>query len=167
MLDLSFSNIVHSNTLNFAILVALIVYVLKKLNVADAVENLRTKIETGIKLSENKKKSAHKNLKSAEIEREALPKELENIENIAKNSLKSLESKILDEATQQIKHIEDGVEKAVDSERNKITSALTKGVSGASIELATKNMKNMLAQDMDLHTKFIMEAIDELDGAGL
>lgn len=164
MLDFSFENILHSNVINFLILIALIGWIISKLDIKTVIESKRKKIEDTVVNSESAKSDAHLALKDAEEQRQLIPKEIDAIKSSAESTLKSLEDKILNDAKDQIVHIEENVEKILESEKNKITSSLSKGVSKASVALAKENIKNALTKDIEMHNKFIAKSIEELDG---
>ena len=58
MFDLSFNNIIHSNLINFSVMVAIIVWLCLKLNIAEKLEVLRKNIENKITSSEKDKEKA-------------------------------------------------------------------------------------------------------------
>ena len=45
MFDFSWSNILHSNVINFAIMIAFFAYIIKKLNVGQKIEDMRVSIQ--------------------------------------------------------------------------------------------------------------------------
>lgn len=167
MFDLSFENIVHSNIINFAVLIALIGFIINKIRVADMLESKRKSVETTVKTAEEQNSTSKVNLKKAEKEVENLPQTLLEIEVQAKDNLSKLEEKLSLEVKNVIASIEKNVEKTVESEVSKITRSLTSGVSEASIKLAENSILKQLEKNPKLHDRFIGEAIDELENVNI
>lgn len=155
--------IVESNTFNFVIFVAIIVLVLKKAKIGDAIAALQQKI---IKIIEDVKKNrddAHSELLQAEKAVENLGTELKEIVSDAENSAKVLGEKILNEAKKQVEDIENNAKKVIEAEEKLIISNLSKQTSKQSIEAAKSHITNVLTETPTLHEKYINESIDELD----
>ena len=53
MLDFSFSNILHSNVINFAIMIALFVFIGYKLKVGQKIEDMRVSIKNKVEVEIN------------------------------------------------------------------------------------------------------------------
>ncbi len=167
MFDLSFHNILHSNVINFTVLIALIAFIVNKIRVADIIEAKRKSVETTVTTAEEQNSFSKVNLKKAEKEVENLPQTLLEIEVQAKDNLSKLEEKIVSEAKNVISNIEKNIEKVIESEASKINRSLTSGVSSASIKLAESNILKQLNANPELHNRFIGQAIDELENVNI
>lgn len=157
------NTIVYSNTFNFIVFVAIIIFVAKKANIGAAVEALQVKI---IKIIDDAKKEhaqAKEKLLNAEKAVENLPKELEGLMQDATKSAEVISQKILVEAQKQIENIEANATKVIEAEEKLLISQLTKNTSKASVELAKTHIKSTLDETPTLHEKYINESIDELD----
>lgn len=163
MFNFSIQNIIHSNALNFAMMIAFLAWVLKKAKVPESLEAGRKKTEDTVNDAVKTKQNSHEGLKDAELSLQGLGSEVEKIFGSANSTLKSLEAKIVEDTEKQIQNIENNIEKIVSSEEGKVKSKLTKGVSNASVALAQQNIEKMLESNKELHDKFIYDSINELD----
>lgn len=167
MFDLSFENILHSNFINFLILLGIIIFLVLKIDVKKIVETKRKSVENTVKNADIENNSSKLNLKNAQKEVEDIPVKLKEIEETAKDSLHTMEEKLKFEAQKQLSSIEKNIEKVIESESSKVNLMLSKGVSTASLRLAEDNIKNQLETNPELHKKFINQAIDELENVNL
>lgn len=155
--------IVYSNTFNFIVFVAIIAWVLVKIDIKSAITALQQKI---IKIINDVKKE-HENalyaLKNAEKAVEKLPEELEGIMQDAAKSAETISKKVLSEAEKQVKSIEANAKKVIDAEEKLLISKLTKSTSSLSVETAKNHIQNVLVETPTLHEKYINESIEELD----
>lgn len=155
--------IVYSNTFNFVVFVAILVWIFKKINISAIVDNLRQKIIELIEAARKAKEDAQIQLKEAEKSVENLPQELKTILEDADKSAKTIEQKLLDEAKQQVESIESNAQKTIKAEEKVIKSNLISKTSKASVELAKSHVKSVLVKNPELHEKYINASIDELD----
>ena len=81
----------------------------------------------------------------------------------AENHGQDLAEKIFKDTELKIKQIENNIEKVIDTEEKTLSADLTKKTVKASVELAVKQVQNILANNPQLHEKFINESIDEID----
>lgn len=163
MLNFSLENIIHSNAVNFVLMLVFLAWALKKAKVDDSIEEGRKKTENHINNSVETKKKSEEELKNAQLAVDNLDSEVEKIFDSAKTTLKSLEAKIVEDTEKQVQNIEGTIEKIVSSEVGKVNLKLTKGVSNASVALAQQNIEKMLDSNKELHEKFIYESIEDLD----
>lgn len=155
--------IVYSNTFNFIVFVAIIAWIVVKIDVKSAITSLQQKI---IKIIEDVKKEhedALSALKNAEKAVEKLPEELDGIMQDAAKSAETISRKILTEAEKQLESIETNAKKVIDAEEKLLISKLTKSTSSLSVDTAQKHIQNVLVETPTLHEKYINESIDELD----
>ena len=79
MLDFSFDNILHSNLLNFVVMVAILGLIIHKLNVKKMLEDQRNKIEDSVNGSVDTKNAAYSSLEKAKAEEANLENEINSI----------------------------------------------------------------------------------------
>ena len=159
--------LIHSNTLNFFIVLAILVVIVVKLNLKDKIEVLRDEIRTYVESSVNEKNVPEKNLSLIKEKIQQLPATIEDIEKSTKNSVKSLGEKIKADIQEQKQDIANSAERIFNLETKKFKQKLTSILSEKSVEIARDNAINQLKENNELHNKYIDSAIDELDGISL
>lgn len=155
--------LIQSNTLNFLIVLFLIIFLVVKLNLKQKIETLRIEIKDYVDASVNEKEQSDKNLEIIKKKVDKLPLVIEKIQKSTENSVKNLGEKIKNEIEEQKKDIENNAERIFNLETKKFKEKLTSLLSEKSVEIARENALNQLAQNNDLHNKYIDNAIDELD----
>lgn len=164
MLDLSWNNILHSNALNFIIMVGIFLFIAYKMKVSQAVENHRASIQKSIEDSDLMKKNAADELKNVEKSLENLPQELDGILKNAENTAKAFENKTKSEIDALVQSIKATTERQINAEEKHANSLLMKNAGNASVEVAQKQVIRALENDKSLHRKFINDFINEIDG---
>ena len=159
--------LLQSNIFNFILVVAIIVYLVRKFNLKQKIENLTNEIKSYVDESENEKLDAEKELKNINDKIAKLPSEIDNINRSADNSVKSLSEKILTETESQKQDILNNAERLLNLETKKFKSKLVGILSEKSVELVQQNTINQLNSNRDLHKKYIDNAISELDRINL
>lgn len=162
-----FQLLIHSNTLNFIIVVAILIVLVLKLNLKEKVELLRDEIKNYVDASFQEKSKAEKDLSAIKEKIEQLPGEIENIKLSAENSVKSIGEKIRSEVIEQKRDIENNAERIFNLETKKFKQKLTTILTEKSVEIAKENALNQLKGNNELHNKYINSAIDELDRISL
>lgn len=162
-----FNLLIHSNTFNFFIVLAIIVLIVIKLNLKEKIEVLRDEIKTYVEASVKEKDVAEKNLSLIKEKIQQLPTAIEDIEKSAKNSVKSLGEKIRADVKEQKQDIANSAERIFNLETKKFKQKLTSVLSEKAIEIARDNAINQLKENNELHNKYIDNAIDELDRISL
>lgn len=155
--------IIKSNTFNFIVFIAILVWIFNKINVKGMIASLQKKIIKIIDEAKKEKEEAENALKYAEKAVENLDSELKIIVDDAKNSAEVISNKILNEAKKQVENIETNAKKVIEAEEKLLISTLTKSTSNASVKTAEEHIKGVLIQTPTLHEKYINESIDELD----
>ncbi len=159
--------LLQSNIFNFILVVAIIVYLVRKFNLKQKIEKLTNEIKSYVDESENEKLDAEKELKNINDKIAKLPSEIDNINRSADNSVKSLSEKILTETESQKQDILNNAERLLNLETKKFKSKLVGILSEKSVELVQQNTINQLNSNRDLHKKYIDNAISELDRINL
>ena len=154
---------VTSNLFNFTVFVAVFVWIFKKFNLMGLLESVPQKIAYMIETAKKAKEDAKKELGEAEKAVENLTAEIDSIIQDAEKSAEVIAKKLLEDAKKQVTNIEGNVFKIVNAEEKMLISKLTRGASTASVKVATSHIQNALAQNPELHDKFINESIDSLD----
>lgn len=159
--------LIHSNTLNFIIVLATLILLVVKLNLKDKIEFLKEEIKDYVESSYKEKAKAEEDLASIKEKIEELPKEIENIKESAENSVKSIGDKIKLEVVDKKQDIANNAERIFNLETKKFKQKLTAILSEKSVEIARENALNQLNENKDLHNKYIDTAIEELDRISL
>lgn len=155
--------LIQTNTLNFLIVLFLIIFLVIKLNLKDKIEVLRSEIKDYVDASVNEKEQSDKDLEIIKKKVDKLPLVIEKIQKSTENSVKNLGEKIKNEIEEQKKDIENNAERIFNLETKKFKEKLTSLLSEKSVEIARENALNQLNQNNDLHNKYIDNAIDEID----
>ena len=159
--------LLQSNIFNFILVVAIIVYLVRKFNLKQKIEKLSNEIKSYVDESEKEKLDAEKELKNINDKIAKLPSEIDNINRSADNSVKSLSEKIRIETESQKQDILNNAERLLNLETKKFKSKLVGILSEKSVELVQQNTINQLNSNRDLHKKYIDNAISELDRINL
>lgn len=155
--------IVHSNAFNFIVMVLLLSWIINKINLKESLNVMKNNIIDKIENSKSEKESANKILDDAKEQVKNLGTEIQNRLKQAENHGQDLAEKIFKDTELKIKQIENNIEKVIDTEEKTLSADLTKKTVKASVELAVKQVQNILANNPQLHEKFINESIDEID----
>ena len=158
-----FNLLIHSNTLNFLIVLAILVFIVVKLNLKEKIEVLRDEIKTYVETSVNEKNVAEQNLSLIKEKIQRLPEEIEDIQKSTENSVKSIGEKIRADIEEQKQDISNSAERIFNLETKKFKQKLTSVLSEKSVEIARDNAISQLKENKELHSKYIDNAIDELD----
>lgn len=159
--------IIHSNIVNFLIVLALICWLFSKINLGQKIDSVRENIKNYVDASSNEKINAEKDLETIKEKITHLPEEIDEIQKSAKNSIESIGKKFESEIQSQMVDIENNAKRIMALETKKFKSKLTGALTEASINLAKENAVSQLKNDRNLHDKYIYEAIDELDKVNL
>ena len=155
--------IVHSNTFNFIVMVLLLVWIVKKFNIKNALEVMKNNIIDSIEKSKQEKESASKTLNEAKDAVKNLDSEINARITQAEEQGKNLAKQILTEADKKVKQIENNIERVVEAEEKTISSKLTSKTVKASLGLSKNHIINLLKTNPKLQRKFINESIEEIN----
>ena len=165
MLDFSFSNILHSNVINFGIMIALFAFIAYKLKVGEKIENLRDSVKNKVEESDAIKDEAKKDYQKVADSLANIEDELKAIVEKAEETEKSFEQKTRAELDKSVEMLKQNIEKQIETEQNHIQSELLNNAAVSSIEIAQRQIKTALDKDKKLHRKYIEEFINSLDKA--
>ena len=155
--------LIQSNTLNFLIVLLIVIFLIKKLNVSGKIEKITNEITNYVESSETEKQQAQTELNRINDKIAKLPAVSErikkstqrNINNIAENAKKHTEV--------QKQDITNNAKRLFKLEARVFKSKLTNLLSEKSIELAKENAIKQLEENPELHNTYIEKAIAELD----
>ena len=159
--------LIQSNTLNLLVVLAVLVWLVLKLNIGQNLENSKEEIKSYVNEAENEKNEAEKRLTKIQNKIKKLPTEIKIIERAAKNNIDSLTKKSQEVVEEKKTDIDNNVNRIMDLETKKFKSRLTAMLSEASVNLARDNAVKQLENNRSMHDKYINDAIDEIDGMTL
>lgn len=159
--------IIQSNTFNFIIVLAVLLFIMSKLNMAEKIDNLRNDIKSYIEESSAEKQTAKDKLDEINKKIEHLPEELEDIKSSAESNIQGMVKRIELEIEDKKKDIENNANRILDLEIKNFKSKLSAVLSEASVNLSRKNAAEQLQNNRELHDKYIYEAIEEIDKVNL
>ena len=158
-----FSLLLKSNAVNFIIMIVLLAWLIKKANLATALDKSIEKIKESIKTSEDVKTEAQKLFDSEKKLIDRLPNDLKDLERNAKDKVKVFEKTIIGNTQKSIKNIESSVDRAIEVEEDKISNLMKDATALSSIEVAKDYLQNLLNSNPELHNQFIQNSLEELD----
>lgn len=161
------NTLITSNTINFLVVSAIIVFLCKKLNVKAKTQELRDEIKNYVEDSENEKKSAEKSLEESEELVKKLPEEIEKIKSDTQVSMQNLSEKSLSDTEKHKQDLSGNARRLLRLEIKDFKQRLSNVLAVKSVELAKQNAADNLKDNKSLHAKYIDEAINELDGINL
>jgi len=161
--DFSYENILHSNVINFAVVIVFFALIFWKLKVGQKLNDAHSKEKQAIKDSEAGREKSIFELKTVKESVKKLGAELEKIAEDGKKIIADLKKLTKNE----LKDIEEGLERSAKKifgiqEENIKHQAKTE-LAKKGVEIAENRLKDALLKDKKLHKKFINSAIDELD----
>lgn len=161
--DLSLMGLLKGNFFNFLTVFSLVVLLLIKLDVASKLEFAKNKIVELINKSEEEKLLSEKDLEFAKIEVQNLPDELNKIKADAQNTVDSYKKSVKVEMEKIEQKLNENAQKIIDNEVLRINNSLQKELAHDAVLMAHNKTLEALKNDMQLHRKFINEAIDKIE----
>lgn len=154
--------ILHSNIINLAAVAAILVWIVKKFNLVDAVTKKIDEIKTMIQTAEKQREKAIEELKSAKNRVKNIESERKEITSEAQKTADLFKEKIEVETLQSLKDIEKNTEKFLDAEQKMMKESMSTEVAKEALEIAKTHIKQAINNDMQ--KKYINDFIDSLDG---
>ncbi len=154
--------LIHSNTINFLLVVALIVFIFVKLNIKEKLEILRSEIKCYVDDAQNEKNRADENLNKAKGKVVKLPLIIERIEKSAAHNVENIAHRIELETQDQKLDIEKNAARLLNLETKKFNQKLVSILSEKSVDIAKQNAIEKLSSNPELHNIYIENAIDEI-----
>ena len=157
------SYILHSNIINFTIMLCILYFIVKKVNLGKNFDSSIAGIEDGIKKSDKEKAKSKKVLKEAKKLIDGLPQDIQILEQNSTDKIKVFKEKIDENTQKTIFEIEKNVERAISIEEKKISNIMTEKTSNYSLDMAKQQILEQLVANPELHNQFILNSLDELD----
>jgi F0F1-type ATP synthase membrane subunit b/b' len=157
------SQFIQSNTFNFVLVVLLLIYVCKSLKISDKLTSAQNKVKETIDNSQKTKEDSIQELLNASAQIENIKEEISNIANAADENIKHLQEKIERETTSQLENIKDSTTRIIETENKQTISTLTNKTAIAALEVAKEHIKRIIKAKPHYHQKFIEESIQELE----
>ncbi len=154
--------LIQTNTINFIVVLAVLIFILSKLNAGTKINKIKEEIKEYVENSVSEKTIAEKELEAVEEKIKQLPKETKLIETSAENNIKGLEQKIKKEIEDKKNDIKTSADRILNLEIKQFKSKLTSILSEKSVILAKDNAIEQLKNNSELHNKYINEAIEEI-----
>ena len=155
--------IMESNTFNFVLLAIIVLILLQKLDVNNAIEKLKEHTINRIKESEKAKADAENNLADAKSKVKNLNNEISEKLKTAGIRADNVADMIDKVTSKKLQQISTNTKRVVENDGKTLISILSDKTAGNSVESAEKYIRNRLKADPDLHNKYINESIDNLE----
>ena len=152
-----------SNTINFIIMLIILGWIVKKVNVNKILDSGINKIENDIKKSDNEKEVAQKKLDKAQKIIDGLPNDLKTLDINCNDKIEVFKNQIQNNTTQTIENINNNIDKIIKIDEKKISNLITEDTAKDAIVQAKNDIVKMLEENPQLHDKFIENSIQELD----
>ncbi|MFH0702365.1 MAG: ATP synthase F0 subunit B [bacterium] len=157
---LSFTDILHSNVLNFLFMIVFLVWLSKKFNIFSYIIEKQNLIKQEIENTEKEKAGSILNFNEVQEQVEKLDDEVQKIGQEANKIAKSLYANILKEAHTEANEMMKKAEKTIKAEREKALNEVTKDISKVAFLAAEEQIKQAI--DEKFHKKYIDEFMDNL-----
>ncbi len=159
--------LIQSNTINFLIVLFIVIFLIKKLNVSKKIENVRDEITKYVDSSVTEKEHAEQELTRINDKISKLPAVVERIKKSTDNNIKNMEKNLQQNIEIKKQDISNNSKRLFTLETKKFKSRLTNLLSEKSIELSRENAIKHLKENPELHKRYIDRAIEELDKINL
>lgn len=153
--------ILESNLFNFIIVLAVVIWLIKKTDVAGLIAKKRDEIIELIKNAENEKTVKQNNLNNTKIKVQNVSQEVKKISDEGEQVAKNLSENILDDAKKQAEDFQKKAESSVESQKQVVSNEIMTKITGAAFYIAEEHIKQSI--DERLHRKYIEEFIDNLE----
>ena len=137
--------------------------IVKKLNLGNGFKKSVDDIALEIKKSDEAKEKAIEMKDEAQKILDNLPQDIETIEKSSAEKTKAFKDSIEANTQKALFNIDNNIKKSLSIEEKKISNLMTEKTSKASIELARQHIQNLLSKNPELHNKYILESLDELE----
>lgn len=155
--------ILHSNVINFVIMIAILYAIIKKVNLGKTFDQSIENVSANINKSDNEKVKAQSLLDDAQNLIDKLPNDIKTLENNSKEKVAIFTDKIAENTQKTIFELEKNIDKVISIEEKKISNLMNEKTSKASVELAKQHITDLLDKNPELHNQFITNSLDELD----
>ena len=156
--------ILHSNLINFLIMVYLLVLIFKKCKLGNAIDKISYEIINNVETSANAVQKALAEYKEAKRESRTVNQKTDKIISEAKEKIEKFEEKNANEIKEKEELLEKNVKKTERAYLDRRIQKTTAEIKCAISKLSVETIKDMLNEEM--HKKIIVDAMDELDNIG-
>lgn len=161
------NKILTSNLFNFVLMLVFLGWIIKKCDIAGALEKGRKSIEERITLSDKKREDALKDLYDTQAEGVNVDKEIFDTLEKAEQNAVIVGEKLIEDARKQSASFGKNTQKTIDTAIENLRINLTNETAQKAVELAKQHVKKQLADNRELHIRYINESIDALKGVDL
>lgn len=158
-----YNYILHSNIINFVIMLCILYAIIKKVNLGKTFDQSINNVNSNIQKSDSEKEKAQNQLNAAKELFEKLPQDIQTLENNSQDKVKIFTDKIAENTQKTIFELEKNIDRAISIEEKKISNLMSENTSKASVELAKQQIVDLLNKNPELHNQFVMNSLDELD----
>lgn len=137
--------------------------IVKKLNLGKGFEKSVDDIVLEIKKSDEAKEKAIELKDEAQRILDDLPQDIETIEKSSAEKTKAFKDSIEENTQKALFNIDNNIKKTLAIEEKKISNLITEKTSKASIELARQHIQDLLNKNPELHNKYILESLEDLE----
>ena len=155
--------IVQSNAFNFIVLVVILGFLIKKMNVSAQLENLREKIADRITFSQEEREKAKIELENAQNSVANIENEIAEQKQLAQKNVEGAVNQTLLNAEHQSEKILNNVQTVIANEEKQISSRIINDTTRRAVEAAKNKIIEKLHANPQLHDKYINEAIEDID----
>lgn len=166
-MDSIFLLIVKSNFFNFTIFLLILIFIAKKFDLPNILEDMKMNIVKKIEDSKVSRTLSDEELSKAENSVAKLGDEVEEIISDANKSAKNFVSNIEISTKLKIKNIEKNTKRLIEAQESNINSKLTSKQGQASVKLAKDQIRSVINSNPNLHNKFIEESIKDIEESKL
>lgn len=159
--------ICESNLFNFAVMILLLAWMVKKFDLGNKIESGRKKIEQTISDSEKAKEESLAKLYAAQDNVTKIDEEMLKVFKSAEDNAKVIGNKLIEEGKTQSEQIRENSLKTIDANIKTAKTEIVKETAEKAMELAEQHIKSVLERDPNLHQKYIWESIDAIEGIGV
>ena len=152
----------RTNLFNFVILLAIIIFVCKKINVTGKLEAAKKDVVNNIENSKTAKSES--TLKAIEESVAHIEEEIDEIIKKAEENARMVGGKILEDAEKSVENIKYNSKKTADARAGLIRNDIMRRASAASVDVAKNHIINELRNNPELHNKLIDESVEAING---
>ncbi|MDD3150487.1 MAG: hypothetical protein PHV68_06600 [Candidatus Gastranaerophilales bacterium] len=153
--------IFHSNIINFLIVLAFIIWLVKKFNIIGQIDKKRVQIENEILSSKEKQKQSEVILEQSQKNVEDIGIKTDEILKNSKELVSNLVEKVHNETETQVKSIENRTSLNIETEKKRANEDVSKIVSKAAFIVASEHITKAI--DDEMHEKFIDNFIENIE----
>lgn len=156
-----------SNTINFIIMVSLLVYIAVKMNIKNSLEQSVQNVKDTIGKSDDEKIKSEKILQDSQKLLNKLPEDIKNLEFEAQTKTEAFKQKIEETTQKNIEEIQENIKRTILIEEEKFSNNLKTKAVKDSINKAKQNIKNKLTEQPELHYEFVEQSLEEFSAVKL